>query len=114
MTKKNVVKLTATGLRTLIREEASRVRRRRGLAEESKYPAQPWLTEEIEEAIDVLTGACLDAIFDEDDLEGHDNAHPEVHNDILACVEKIFSEYGDPDAGDQGLEDQSAVDRGQY
>jgi hypothetical protein len=99
MKRQNVVKLTATGLRTLIREEASRVRRRRGLAEESKYPGQPWLTDDVEEAVETLVGACLDEIYG-DNVEEHDAAHSEVHNDIMACVEKIFSEYGPEDEED--------------
>jgi len=101
MTRQNVVKLTATGLRTLIREEASRVRRRRTL-HEIKGSEIDWESpegEEINDAIENLTGILLDMIYGEN-ISDHDGAHPDVHNDIVACVEKIFDEYGYPESDD--------------
>lgn len=86
-----VKKLNAAGLRALIREEASHVRRRRRLRE-----ADMQNTPDVEEAIEELTGVLLDQLFP-DDIDSHDGAHPEVHNAIMACVDKILAEYGADD-----------------
>ena len=115
MARQNVVKLTATGLRTLIREEAKRVRSRRALHEISIEDID-WESAEgkhLDDAIETLTGTVLDMIYGEN-ISDHDGAHPEVHNDILACVEKIFSEYGYPPDSDDAFTDLGTKGDGSY
>jgi hypothetical protein len=103
-------RLSVQGLRELVKEEFSRARGRRPLREDaSAFDWESPAGASVSDAIRELAAAVIDYHVG-DDIENQDEFMPEVHNDILACVEKISNEY---DWG-QGLEDQSAVDRGVY
>lgn len=86
-------RLTAAGLRALIREEIGNRTRRRSLREgASSFDWESPAGVSVEDAIRELSAAVIDYHLG-DDIENQDQFMPDVHNDILACVEKIASSY---------------------
>ena len=76
-------KLTAAGLRALIREEATRGRRRSRLVNESLM-ARP----EVDEAMSTLVDTVIDAMIEDEmaSADEMDEMHTELMNELGDCV----------------------------